>query len=211
MEKTTQWRYTPPTHVVAAFDSAISQYLEEGGLPARGARYAPNGRTLIAGMAKLGLRSFLPAAIQAPIIVTFHAPDSPRYAFRSFYDAVKAHGYVLYPGKLTTLETFRVGCMRQLGERGLAGAVDAVGKVLAEVQARPEPAPQAREPGGGDAPRRTRRRSPTRVARWRWLPPKTSCASSWAMSCAASASPRRRPIRPRSKNTASTGCCSWSA
>ena len=135
MEKTTQWRYTPPTHVVAAFDSAISQYLEEGGLPARGARYARNCRLLIDGMARLGLRSFLPAAIQAPIIVTFHAPDSPRYAFRSFYDAVKAHGYVLYPGKLTTLETFRVGCMGQLGERGIAGAVEAVGKVLAEMQA----------------------------------------------------------------------------
>jgi 2-aminoethylphosphonate-pyruvate transaminase len=135
MQKTTQWRYTPPTHVVAAFDSAISQYLEEGGLVARGARYAHNCRTLIAGMAKLGLRSFLPAAIQAPIIVTFYAPDTPRYAFKSFYDAVKAHGYVLYPGKLTTLETFRVGCMGQLGERGMAGAVEAVGKVLAEMQA----------------------------------------------------------------------------
>jgi 2-aminoethylphosphonate-pyruvate transaminase len=135
MQKTTQWRYTPPTHVVAAFDAAISQYLEEGGLAARGARYAQNCRTLIAGMAKLGLRSFLPAAIQAPIIVTFYAPDTPRYAFKSFYDAVKAHGYVLYPGKLTTLETFRVGCMGQLGERGMAGAVEAVGKVLAEMQA----------------------------------------------------------------------------
>lgn len=135
MQKTTQWRYTPPTHVVAAFDSAISQYLEEGGLAARGARYAANCRTLIEGMAKLGLKSFLPAAIQAPIIVTFHAPDSPHYAFKSFYDAVKAHGYVLYPGKLTTQETFRVGCMGQLGERGIGGAVEAVAKVLAEMRA----------------------------------------------------------------------------
>lgn len=135
MQKTTQWRYTPPTHVVAAFDSAIAQYLEEGGLAARGARYAHNCRTLLDGMAKLGLKSFLPAAIQAPIIVTFYAPDSPRYTFKSFYNAVKAHGYILYPGKLTTLETFRVGCMGQLGERGMAGAVEAVGKVLAEMRA----------------------------------------------------------------------------
>jgi len=135
MQKTTQWRFTPPTHVVAAFDSAIAQYLEEGGLAARGARYAHNCRTLIDGMAKLGLKSFLPAAIQAPIIVTFYAPDSPHYTFKAFYDAVKAHGYVLYPGKLTTLETFRVGCMGQLGERGMAGAVEAVGEVLAEMRA----------------------------------------------------------------------------
>jgi 2-aminoethylphosphonate-pyruvate transaminase len=135
MQKTTQWRYTPPTHVVAAFDCAIAQYLEEGGLTARGARYARNCRTLIEGMAALGLKSFLPAAIQAPIIVTFHAPDHPRYQFKSFYDAVKARGYILYPGKLTTLETFRVGCMGQLGERGMGGAVEAVGHVLAQLRA----------------------------------------------------------------------------
>ncbi|TLZ25374.1 MAG: 2-aminoethylphosphonate--pyruvate transaminase [Gammaproteobacteria bacterium] len=135
MKKTTQWRYTPPTHVVAAFDAAIAQYLEEGGRAARGARYARNCRTLIEGMSRLGLKSFLPAAIQAPIIVTFFAPESPRYVFKDFYDAVKAHGYILYPGKLTTVETFRVGCMGQLGERGIAGAVEAVAKVLAEMRA----------------------------------------------------------------------------
>jgi 2-aminoethylphosphonate-pyruvate transaminase len=135
MQKTTQWRYTPPTHVVAAFDCAITQYLEEGGRAARGARYAANCRMLIEGMGTLGLKSFLPAAVQAPIIVTFHAPEDPRYQFKSFYNAVKALGYVLYPGKLTTLETFRVGCMGQLGERGIGGAVEAVGRVLAQMRA----------------------------------------------------------------------------
>jgi 2-aminoethylphosphonate-pyruvate transaminase len=134
MQKTTQWRYTPPTHVVAAFDSAISQYLEEGGLEARGARYAENCRTLIEGMARLGLRSFLPQAIQAPIIVTFYAPEASRYDFKSFYNAVKAQGYILYPGKLTQVETFRVGCMGQLGPHGIAGAVAAIGRVLAELR-----------------------------------------------------------------------------
>jgi len=135
MQKTTQWRFTPPTHVVAAFDSAIEQYLEEGGLAARGARYASNCRTLIEGMGRLGLRSFLPAAIQAPIIVTFHAPETPRYEFKSFYNAVKERGYILYPGKLTSVETFRVGCMGQLGERGIGGAVAAVADVLAGLRA----------------------------------------------------------------------------
>lgn len=135
MQKTTQWRYTPPTHVVAAFDSAITQYLEEGGLAARGARYARNCNTLIAGMSRLGLRSFLPAAVQAPIIVTLHAPDDPRYTFRGFYEAVKARGYILYPGKLTTLETFRVGCMGQLGDTGMDGVLAAVEAVLAQMRA----------------------------------------------------------------------------
>jgi 2-aminoethylphosphonate-pyruvate transaminase len=133
MNKTTQWRYTPPTHVVAALDAALTQYFEEGGLAARGGAYARNCQQLVDGMARLGLKSFLPAAIQAPIIVTFHAPDHPRYEFKAFYNAVKAHGYVLYPGKLTTAETFRVGCMGQLGPQGIAGAVAAVRAVLAEL------------------------------------------------------------------------------
>jgi 2-aminoethylphosphonate-pyruvate transaminase len=130
MSKTTQWRYTPPTHVVAALDAALTQYFEEGGLAARGGTYARNCRQLIEGLAKLGLRSFLPATIQAPIIVTFHAPADARYEFKAFYNAVKERGYILYPGKLTTLETFRVGCMGQLGKQGMAGAVAAIGDVL---------------------------------------------------------------------------------
>jgi 2-aminoethylphosphonate-pyruvate transaminase len=135
MQKSGQWRFTPPTHVVAGFDSAIGQYLEEGGQPARHARYAQNCRTLISGMSRLGLRSFLPDQIQAPIIVTFHAPEHPAYSFRSFYEAVKQRGYILYPGKLTTVETFRVGCMGQLGPLGISGAVDAVAEVLRQMPA----------------------------------------------------------------------------
>lgn len=133
MTRTTQWRYTPPTHVVAALDAALTQYFEEGGLAARGGTYARNCGQLIDGMANLGLKSFLPAAIQAPIIVTFHAPAHPRYEFKALYNAVKARGYILYPGKLTTLETFRVGCMGQLGPRGMAGAVAAVAEALQEL------------------------------------------------------------------------------
>ena len=67
-------------------------------------------------MAELGLRSFLPANIQAPIIVTFHAPKDPRYQFKAFYERVKAKGFILYPGKLTQVETFRVGCIGHVNQ-----------------------------------------------------------------------------------------------
>ncbi|MES3013934.1 MAG: 2-aminoethylphosphonate--pyruvate transaminase [Pseudomonadota bacterium] len=130
MEKTTQWRFTPPTHVVAALDQAIAQYVEEGGLEARGARYARNCKGLVDGLAGLGLRPFLDASIQAPIIVTFHAPDHPNYNFKVFYQEVKKRGYILYPGKLTQVETFRVGCMGHFGEAGIPGAVAAVAETL---------------------------------------------------------------------------------
>lgn len=130
MEKTTQWRFTPPTHVVAALDEAIAQYIEEGGLAARGGRYARNCQALVDGLAALGLRSFLDPAIQAPIIVTFHAPADPNYDFKTFYQEVKKRGYILYPGKLTQVETFRVGCMGHFGEAGIPGAVEAIAQTL---------------------------------------------------------------------------------
>ncbi|MDA0225097.1 MAG: 2-aminoethylphosphonate--pyruvate transaminase [Proteobacteria bacterium] len=133
MGKTGQWRFTPPTHVVAALAEAIAQFEEEGGQPARGARYAGNCEQLIAGMQALGFASYLPAALQAPIIVTFHAPADPAYDFKRFYDGVKARGYILYPGKLTQVETFRVGCIGHFGPEGMRGAVAAIAETVKEM------------------------------------------------------------------------------
>ena len=134
MAKTGQWRFTPPTHVVAALHEALVQYHEEGGLPARLGRYADNCQVLLEEMARLGLRSFLPAAIQAPIIVTFHAPKDPRYQFKAFYERVKAKGFILYPGKLTRVETFRVGCIGKVGRSDMQAAVAAIAEVLREME-----------------------------------------------------------------------------
>lgn len=120
-----QWRYTPPTHVVAALRAALDQYLAAGGQPARLARYAANARLLADTLQAGGLRPFLPPALQAPIILTFHAPAHPDYRFATFYEAVREQGFVLYPGKLTTQETFRVGCIGAIdhAEIGQAGHV----------------------------------------------------------------------------------------
>jgi 2-aminoethylphosphonate-pyruvate transaminase len=126
MERTTQWRYTPPTHVVVAVDAALEQYVAAGGQPARYRRYAANCETLISGMTEMGFKVFLDARIQAPIIVTFHAPADPKYAFKPFYDEVRNRGFILYPGKLTQVETFRVGCIGAIGPEEMRHAVNAV-------------------------------------------------------------------------------------
>jgi len=133
MEKTTQWRFTPPTHVVVALNAALDQYIGEGGQPARLARYTANCAALMSGMRELGFQSFLPPDIQAPIIVTFHAPADPRYAFKEFYDRVRDKGFILYPGKLTQLETFRVGCIGAIGPDEMRHAVNAMRDTLAEM------------------------------------------------------------------------------
>jgi len=133
MEKTTQWRYTPPTHVVVAFDAALSQFVEEGGQPARLARYTRNYETLVSGMRALGFHVFLDNSIQAPIIVTFHAPGDARYAFKAFYENVRDRGFILYPGKLTQVETFRVGCIGAIGPDEMRQAVHAIADALADM------------------------------------------------------------------------------
>ncbi|HEX9276746.1 MAG TPA: 2-aminoethylphosphonate--pyruvate transaminase, partial [Casimicrobiaceae bacterium] len=130
---TTQWRYTPPTHVVIALDAALTQFDAQGGQPARLARYMANCETLVTGMGELGFRPFLDPHIQAPIIVTFHAPADSKYAFKEFYERVRDKGFILYPGKLTQLETFRVGCIGAIGRDEMRHAVNAVRDTLHEM------------------------------------------------------------------------------
>jgi 2-aminoethylphosphonate-pyruvate transaminase len=147
MERTMQWRYTPPTHVVVALDAALEQYIAAGGQPARLARYTANCETLVAGMTELGFRVFLDPQIQAPIIVTFHAPPDPKYSFKEFYERVRGKGFILYPGKLTQVETFRVGCIGAIGPAEMRHAVEAVRDTLREMgirQVAPAPVSAAR-------------------------------------------------------------------
>jgi 2-aminoethylphosphonate-pyruvate transaminase len=136
LQKTGQWRFTPPTHVVAALRAAVDQYHAQGGLPARLARYTENCAALVSGMRALGFKTYLPDAVQAPIIVTFHSPPDPAYDFKEFYRRVRDRGFVLYPGKLTAVDTFRVGCIGAIGPDTLRRAVDAVAGALREMGVR---------------------------------------------------------------------------
>lgn len=119
--------------MVVALAEAITQFVEEGGQPARLARYSANCATLVGGMRQLGLKPFLKPEHQAPIIVTFHAPAHPAYDFQRFYQAAKRRGFMLYPGKLTTVDTFRVGCIGAIGTLEMQQAVNAVGETLHEM------------------------------------------------------------------------------
>jgi 2-aminoethylphosphonate-pyruvate transaminase len=136
LQRTGQWRFTPPTHVLAALRAAIDQYQAQGGLAARLARYSENCAALVAGMRKLGLRTFLPDALQAPIIVTFHSPPDPAFNFKEFYGLVRGRGFILYPGKLTAVETFRVGCIGAINAATIEQAVAAVAAALSEMGVR---------------------------------------------------------------------------
>ncbi|MEX2618202.1 MAG: 2-aminoethylphosphonate--pyruvate transaminase [Alphaproteobacteria bacterium] len=136
MESTAQWRFTPPTHVIAAFHQALKEHTAEGGVAGRGARYRRNCDILVAGMRRLGFRTLLPDDLQAPIIVTFHMPADPAFRFQAFYDALAARGYVIYPGKLTVAESFRIGCIGRLDESVMRGVLEAIRDTLDEMGVR---------------------------------------------------------------------------
>ncbi|MFM5510341.1 2-aminoethylphosphonate--pyruvate transaminase [Aeromonas rivipollensis] len=104
-----KWRFTSPTHTVLAFAQALRELEAEGGIVARHQRYGENQRTLVAGMAELGFAPLLPEKWQSPIITAFYSPAHPDYRFVDFYQRLKAQGFVIYPGKVSQADCFRIG------------------------------------------------------------------------------------------------------
>ncbi|MBZ9718357.1 2-aminoethylphosphonate--pyruvate transaminase [Mesorhizobium sp. AD1-1] len=133
LNKTGQWRYTPPTHVVAAFLEALRQHEAEGGVAGRGARYTRNRDVMVAGMRDLGFETLLGDRWLSPIIVTFFNPAHASFAFDRFYDLMKDKGFIIYPGKLTAVDSFRVGCIGQMDEHVMRRVVEAAAFSLHEM------------------------------------------------------------------------------
>ncbi len=127
-----QWRFTPPVQVVAALVEALRALDQEGGAPARLARYSDNLDVLVRGMARFGFELYLAPALQAPIIATFRTPGDGRFVFSRFYDGLAKRGFLIYPGKLTRGESFRIGCIGALDRRDFERLLTAVGEVMAE-------------------------------------------------------------------------------
>ncbi|MFM0742034.1 2-aminoethylphosphonate--pyruvate transaminase [Paraburkholderia xenovorans] len=130
MNRTGQWRFTPPTHTVAAFVEALRLHQQEGGQAGRLARYANNRDVLVAGMQKLGFEPLLSARWRSPIIVTFFSPAHPAFRFERFYELMKQEGFIIYPGKLTVVDSFRIGCIGQVDEHVMRNVVDACARSL---------------------------------------------------------------------------------
>lgn len=108
-EENGKWRYTSPTHVVRAFDQALTELLAEGGVVKRYERYARNQEILSGGMERLGFRTLLPKEFQSPFITSFYYPESNAFSFQELYDRLKQAGFVIYPGKISQADTFRIG------------------------------------------------------------------------------------------------------
>ena len=135
-EKNGQFRYTPPTHTLLAFERALIEFHLEGGVAARGARYQNNHAVLLAGMKQLGFKPYLSPSVQSRLITAFHFPADARFEFDGFYRRLSEKGFIIYPGKISRAETFRIGNIGHIFEADIRALVKAVGEVMEEMNLR---------------------------------------------------------------------------
>ena len=131
-----KWRFTSPTHVVSAFAQALDELEAEGGVDARHARYVANQKTMVDGMRAIGFRTLIGDEGQSPIITSFYFPEAAEFEFQTFYDALKARGFVIYPGKVSHAQCFRIGSIGDVHPSDMTELIGHVSEVISEMGVR---------------------------------------------------------------------------
>jgi 2-aminoethylphosphonate-pyruvate transaminase len=138
LEKNGQFRFTPPTHVLLAFRQALLELEAEGGVKGRGERYRRNYETLLEGMRTIGFQEYLSPEDQGYIITSFRYPDHPNFNFETFYKRLNEKGYVIYPGKVSDADCFRIGSIGRIFPRDVRDLLAAIRETVAEMGFEPE-------------------------------------------------------------------------
>ena len=133
LEKNGQFRFTPPTHSLIAFRQALAELDSEGGVEGRAARYRTNYETLIAGMRSMGFKEYLPPQDQGYIITSFLYPKDSKFDFESFYEKLNEKDYVIYPGKVSNADCFRIGNIGRIFESDVHALLAAIREAIAEM------------------------------------------------------------------------------
>ena len=133
LEETGQFRFTPPTQVILAFRQALRELDDEGGVAGRANRYAANHTALLSGMRRMGFREYVPTESQSHIITTFLFPEDPHFKFKEFYQRLSTKGMVIYPGKLTVVDCFRIGTIGRIFESDIKSLLTAIEATLLEM------------------------------------------------------------------------------
>ena len=137
LEKNGQFRFTPPTHTILAFRQALRELEQEGGVAGRAARYEENYRTLLTGMRRLGFNEYVDPEIQGYIITSFRYPEDPNFQFEKFYDLLNESGFVIYPGKVSDADCFRIGNIGRIDKSDVEALLEAISNVLETMQVNP--------------------------------------------------------------------------
>ncbi len=133
LEKDGQFRFTPPTHAVLALRQALLELEAEGGVAGRAARYRANHVCLRDGMEELGFEAQVAREHEAGVISSFRSPAHPRFDFGRFYASLSARGFLIYPGKISSADCFRVGNIGRLFPTDVEALLAAMRAALAEL------------------------------------------------------------------------------
>lgn len=139
LERNGQFRFTPPTHALVAFRQALAELEAEGGVPGRTERYRRNYETLITGMRRMGFKEYLKPEDQGYIITSFLYPDDPNFVFETFYESLNQKGYVIYPGKVSDADCFRIGNIGRIFESDVKALLAAIAETIEEMGVKLEP------------------------------------------------------------------------
>lgn len=140
LEKNGQFRFTPPTHAILALAKALVELEQEGGVSGRAERYRRNHDVLMEGMARLGFKTYLRPEDLSCIITSFLYPTDPTFSFESFYERLNDRGFVIYPGKVTQADCFRIGTIGRITAADVRALVETIGDVLHDLGITPHPA-----------------------------------------------------------------------
>ncbi len=133
LEKNGQFRFTPPTHALIAFRQALAELELEGGVKGRAARYKANYEKLVAGMREMGFKEYLRPEDQGNIITSFRFPSDPNFRFEEFYDRLNSKDYVIYPGKVSNADCFRIGNIGRIFETDIRDLLAAIRETITEM------------------------------------------------------------------------------
>jgi 2-aminoethylphosphonate-pyruvate transaminase len=133
LEKNGQFRFTPPTHALAAFRQALAELEAEGGVIGRAERYRRNYETLVGGMRRMGFAEYLKPQDQGYIITSFLYPDDPNFSFEKFYESLNQNDYVIYPGKVSDADCFRIGNIGRIFESDVKALLAAIAETITEM------------------------------------------------------------------------------
>jgi 2-aminoethylphosphonate-pyruvate transaminase len=133
LERNGQFRFTPPTHGLLAFEQALRELEREGGVAGRGERYRDNYNTLRSGMKEMGFSEYVPESLQGYIITSYRYPADRRFSFDEFYNRLSDRGFVIYPGKVSDADCFRIATVGRIFKSDVQALLGGIQAVMSEM------------------------------------------------------------------------------